>query len=45
MFYQLSNNNQTDQGDDTEGFEIEGLEVIYINERDGLEREGMKESQ
>jgi hypothetical protein len=44
MFYSLSNNNQTDQGDETESFEIEGLGLIYINERDRLEREGVKES-
>jgi hypothetical protein len=27
QFYRLGNNNQTDQGDETEGLEREGLEI------------------
>jgi hypothetical protein len=35
LFCRLGNNNQTDQGDETEGLEIEELE------RERLERKGM----
>jgi hypothetical protein len=37
LFQRLGNNNETDQGDKTEGFDGEGLKR-YI-----LEREGVKE--
>jgi hypothetical protein len=37
QFYRLGNNNQTDQGNETEGLKMEGLEG------EGLEREGAKE--
>ncbi len=37
LFYRAGNNNQTDQGDETEGLEMEGLEGKK------LERGGVKE--
>jgi hypothetical protein len=37
QFYRLGNNNQTDQGNETEGLKMEVLEW------EGLEREGAKE--
>jgi hypothetical protein len=39
MFYWLNNNNQTDQGDETEGLDFEREEL----ERGRLEREGVNE--